>query len=84
MNVDPGFEPRGLLTLRINVPPSRDPVALFHRIEERVLRLPGVESVASVNMLPLIATRAASSAIQRSRQSADRPERVSGGADSAR
>ncbi len=61
MNVDPGFEPRGLLTLHINAPPSRDPVALFHRIEERVLRLPGVESVASVNMLPLIATRAASS-----------------------
>ena len=61
MNVDPGFEPRGLLTLHLNVPPSRDPVALFHRIEDRVLRLPGVESVASVNMLPLIATRAASS-----------------------
>jgi putative ABC transport system permease protein len=61
MHVDPGFEPRGLLTLHLDIPPSRDPVALFHRIEERAARLPGMESVASVNMLPLIATRAASS-----------------------
>jgi putative ABC transport system permease protein len=61
MQVEPGFDPRNLLTLKINVPPSRDPVALFHRIEERVDRLPGVASTASVNMLPLIASRAATS-----------------------
>ncbi|HEV2445424.1 MAG TPA: ABC transporter permease, partial [Candidatus Sulfopaludibacter sp.] len=61
MGVDPGFDPHGLLTLTLNIPPSRDPVALFHRIEERALRLPGVDSVASVNMIPLTATRAASS-----------------------
>lgn len=54
MKVEPGFDPRGLLTLRLNIPPSRDPVALFHRVEDRLKQLPGVESVASMNALPLI------------------------------
>ena len=54
MNIDPGFDPQGVLSLKINIPQSRDTTALFHRIEERVDRLPGVESIASANMLPLI------------------------------
>ena len=58
MQVDPGFNPRGLLTLRISIPPSRKPVTLFHRIEERLRTLPGVDSVAATNTLPLIANRA--------------------------
>ncbi|MGH9667178.1 MAG: ADOP family duplicated permease, partial [Bryobacteraceae bacterium] len=58
MHVDPGFQPRGVLTMRLSVPPSRDPAALFHRIERSVRPLPGVESVAVANTLPLIANRA--------------------------
>jgi predicted permease len=58
MHVDPGFDPRGVLTLRISVPPSRKPDVLFHRIEERVRALPGVDGVAVANVLPLVANRA--------------------------
>ncbi|SPF47199.1 conserved membrane hypothetical protein [Candidatus Sulfopaludibacter sp. SbA4] len=58
MQVDPGIDPRGVLTMRLSIPPSRDQNAVFHRIEERVRRLPGVESVAAANSLPLIVNRA--------------------------
>ena len=58
MRVDPGFTPHGVLTLRISIPPSRKPEALFHRMEERISRLPGFESMAAANTLPLIANRA--------------------------
>lgn len=58
MNVQPGFEPRGLLTMRINLPTTRDPAPLFREIRRRLLRLPGVESMAVTNALPLIANRA--------------------------
>jgi len=53
LNVDPGFRPRGLLTMRISFPPSRNVDELFRRIEERVRRIPGVDSFASSNALPL-------------------------------
>lgn len=54
----PGFEPRGALTLRVTVPPGviADPAgaAAFHRDLERRLRaLPGVEAVGSLSQLPL-------------------------------
>jgi putative ABC transport system permease protein len=58
MRVDPGFTPQGLLTLRMSIPPSRKAVELFHRIEARMRTLPGVESVAASNTLPLVANRA--------------------------
>ncbi len=58
MNVDPGFRPQGLLTLRLAVPPSRKPDVLFRRIRESLHPLPGALSVATVNTLPLIANRA--------------------------
>jgi predicted permease len=53
MHVDPGFNPQGLLTMRISFRPNRDPSDTFRRIEERVRRLPGVDSFASTNALPL-------------------------------
>jgi predicted permease len=53
MQVDPGFQSRGLLTMRLSVPASRDQAALFRRIEDRVLQLPGVEGFAGTNALPL-------------------------------
>ncbi|MGA3186620.1 MAG: ABC transporter permease [Bryobacteraceae bacterium] len=55
MQVDPGFESRGLITMRIAYPPSRDPGALFHRLEESVKELPGVDLFASTSALPLTA-----------------------------
>jgi putative ABC transport system permease protein len=53
MKVDPGFNPHKLLSLRITLPPSKNADAVFHRIEERVRTLPGVESIATSNTLPL-------------------------------
>lgn len=58
MNTDPGFNPNGVLTVRILAPPSEKPEQLFHRIEERLLSTPGVQDVAATNALPLIADRA--------------------------
>jgi putative ABC transport system permease protein len=58
MHVDPGFDPRGVLTMRVTVPPSRNGVDLFHRIEQRVSTFPGVDAVAGANAVPLIANRA--------------------------
>ena len=55
MNVDPGFNPHGLLTMRISAPQSRKPDVLFRRIEERVKQIPGVDSFAATNALPLTA-----------------------------
>jgi len=58
MHVDPGFDPHGVLSLRLSIPPSRDAGSLFRRIDERLRTLPGVESVAASNTLPLAASRA--------------------------
>jgi predicted permease len=53
MNVDPGFNARGLMTMRLAFPKSRNPEVLFRRIEERVKQIPGVDGFASTNALPL-------------------------------
>jgi len=58
MNTDPGFNPKGLLTVRILAPSLQNPEQLFHRIQERLLSMPGVQDVAATNALPLIADRA--------------------------
>jgi putative ABC transport system permease protein len=52
-HVDPGFSSRGLLTMRLAIPKSRKPDVLFRRIQERVKQIPGVDSFASTNTLPL-------------------------------
>ena len=56
--VDPGFEPRRVLTALVpiaddkySVPEARR--AFFERVLERVRALPGVESAATINTLPL-------------------------------
>jgi putative ABC transport system permease protein len=53
MQVDPGFQTRGLLTMRLSFSDSRDTAALFRRIEENVKKIPSVDSFASTNALPL-------------------------------
>jgi predicted permease len=55
---DSGFDPEGLLTLRLTLTDRRFPDAgsrkVFHqRLRERLLGLPGVRSVAAVSRLPL-------------------------------
>jgi predicted permease len=58
VNENPGFNPAGVLTLRILAPPAEKPEELSHRIEESLVPLPGVQTVAVTNALPLIANRA--------------------------
>jgi putative ABC transport system permease protein len=57
-STDPGFQPSGLLTLRVplaggrNAAPERR-VVFFQQVAERVAALPGVRGVGAVNGLPL-------------------------------
>jgi putative ABC transport system permease protein len=57
LHVDLGFNPQGVITMHVLVPPSRQPELLFHRIEESIKSLAGVEAVSCTNALPLIASR---------------------------
>jgi putative ABC transport system permease protein len=55
--VDPGFEPRGVLTLQLELPASAYPeprqvTAFYDRLLGEVERLPGVESAAAMTGLP--------------------------------
>ena len=58
MNTDPGFNPKGVLTVRILAPPAENPELLFHRIQAKLLSMPSVQDFAITNALPLIADRA--------------------------
>ena len=57
-SADPGFQPSGLLTLRVplaggrNAAPDRR-IAFFQQVADRVATLPGVRTVGAVNGLPL-------------------------------
>jgi predicted permease len=57
LGVDPGFNPRKLLTLEIALPDSnyskeQQVTDFYRRIEQRVESLPGVQSAAVINYLP--------------------------------
>ncbi len=56
--VDPGFQPQGLLTMRVPLGGGRNNaierrVAFFREVNRRVAALPGVRSVGAVSELPL-------------------------------
>ena len=57
-SADPGFQPAGLLTLRLplaggrNASPDRR-IAFFRQVTDRVATLPGVRAVGAANGLPL-------------------------------
>ena len=56
--VDPGFHPANVLTLRLSLaetkhPKPADQVAFFERVLDRLQALPGVEHVGAVSGLPL-------------------------------
>jgi putative ABC transport system permease protein len=57
MTVDPGFDPRNLLTVRVAIPEDRyteegQTTALYDRLIERIGGLPGVERVAAAWSVP--------------------------------
>jgi putative ABC transport system permease protein len=57
-SVDPGFQPSGLLTMRVPLSGGRNNtverrVAFFQQVVDRVATLPGVRAVGAVNGLPL-------------------------------
>ncbi len=41
LNTDPGFNPSGILTIRLLAPPSQKPALLFQRMREKLTRDPG-------------------------------------------
>jgi putative ABC transport system permease protein len=56
--VDTGFNPEGVLTLRVKLPQTKYPedpqvAAFYQRLTERVAALPGVESSGITNAVPL-------------------------------
>ncbi len=58
LNASPGFDPRGVLSLRLSLPASRyatpeATMAFYRKLEERVRQLPGVEAVGTNLVLPL-------------------------------
>jgi putative ABC transport system permease protein len=58
LRADPGFNPEGLLTLRVPIPQQfhqeiASAMALQERIELELAAIPGVVSVSAVNALPL-------------------------------
>jgi predicted permease len=57
-NVDPGFDPRDVSSMTLSIPPEKyasdaQQVAFFDRVLGRVRTLPGVESAAAIDTLPL-------------------------------
>ncbi len=57
-SVDPGFDPGGVLTFRIELPRGAYPEsehtsAFFDQLEERALALPGVTGFGTISQLPL-------------------------------
>ncbi len=59
-NVDPGFDPRNVLTLDIGLPRPRYPdprhqMRFYEQLIERIKALPGVESVGATSETPLTA-----------------------------
>jgi putative ABC transport system permease protein len=56
--VDLGFQPERVIAMNVNLPETRYPTAdqrlrFFQQLEERVAALPGVESVAFANRMPM-------------------------------
>jgi putative ABC transport system permease protein len=57
-NVDPGFDPNQVLTLRLSLPEARyveahQVIGFYQQLAERLGQLPGVQSVGATHALPL-------------------------------
>jgi predicted permease len=58
LEVDPGFDPRGVVTVHMAVPPTKyetpeQAAAFYARLVERLRTLPGVASAGATNQVPL-------------------------------
>jgi predicted permease len=58
LDVDPGFRPAGVLTMRLSLPEERyskrEQIRNFYRnVLDRVTRIPGVQSAGAISTLPL-------------------------------
>ncbi len=57
LGVSLGFNPENVITMRLSLPEARYSIprtaAFYHQLQDRVRGLPGVESVAIVNQLPM-------------------------------
>ncbi|HEY2471660.1 MAG TPA: ABC transporter permease [Terracidiphilus sp.] len=57
LNVNLGFNPENVITMRLSVPEARYSIArtasFYRQLQERVRTLPGVQAVAIVNQLPM-------------------------------
>ena len=58
INVNPGYNPQGVLTLQLNLPQARYPrgemhTAFYDQLLERVREMPGVQSAGAANLLPM-------------------------------
>jgi putative ABC transport system permease protein len=57
LDVNPGFDPRNLISITTQIPPAlpkpQQRAALYQRIRNELLAVPGVESVDAVSRLPL-------------------------------
>ena len=54
-SVDPGFNPKNLLTLRVSLPPQTPDekcIAFFQKVLEQVRAIPGVEAAGAIDTLP--------------------------------
>jgi putative ABC transport system permease protein len=56
--VDPGFNPNGLLTFRISAPASaaKDPFLFYQQVVQRVSALPGVQAAVVARNIPMSGT----------------------------
>ena len=64
MNVNPGFDPRNVLTMRMNLPPSKygtnaQMVSFYNEVLRQMQSLPGVRAAAISSALPPTPTRSA-------------------------
>jgi putative ABC transport system permease protein len=67
-HVDPGFEPRGVLTARLLLPAVRypDPAAItrtYATLRDQVAQIPGVKSASLVSVVPLSGSTAVTSVV---------------------
>jgi predicted permease len=58
VNVDPGFDPRGLVLMRVSLPPARysdvpSVVRFYGELPGRLAGIAGVDAITGVNVLPI-------------------------------
>lgn len=61
LRTEPGFDPRGVVTLEVAQPPGADLVAsaaYYRRLLERLRQLPGVREVSGLSRLPVVGAAA--------------------------